>query len=193
MSPDFSTGTPDGVLPPVPACYQTKVLARRHLLVGVGESAARFWADRGAADIRFLSDHQLVDAIVARYFAISLVGFKRRHRFLESERINNGKIAALLVRQCVADRSERLFAIPPEHDSVPKRALINGDFLLRLFQTILQVTPAQIKSTAPRDALMLQRDLRYCLTHKLDISEEWLSWAAYVYALRFGKILDLVG
>ena len=184
----------------VPALYQGKVLARRHLVVGIGKSTAKFWSDRilesegiGNA-VSFLDDHVLIDSIVSRYFALSVSGFKKRHEFPEGDRINNAKIAALMVKRCLTDGSWRLFKIHDRLATPDRQKLINGTYLYRLFLATIEATPESIKLAIPNNEqrTLLERDVRLCLTREYDVSEEWLAVAAMTFSIHYGTPRDAI-
>lgn len=188
-----------GDLPPpadVPPAYLYKVPARRHLLVGVGLSTAEDWSDIiGVPDgIVFNAEHPLVDRIIDRYFALSVVGFKTRHKFPEGERINNAKIAALLVRRCLDDGSKRLFTLAPDLDRPGRVDMVHGDFLFRLLLATVEANPGSVKAAIPKvgERTLLEKEVRYCLTHDQAISEEWLAVVALQFAIHYGSLKSAV-
>lgn len=175
--------------------YSFKVPARRHLIARVGQSVASYWSelilekDGVANGVRFQDQHPLIDRIVSRYFGLSVAGFKQRHHFPEGDRINNAKIAALMIKRCIADGAERLFVLDPAVDSVRRRDLVHGDFLYRLLMTVVEATPAKLRQAVPDPNLRktLESDVRYCLTHRSDISEDWLAVTAFSYSIHYGE------
>lgn len=184
----------------VPPIYQFKVEARRHLLVDVGLSTAAYWSERIEAKegvkgaVTFLKDHGLVESIVTRYFGLSVAGFKKRHEFSEGERINNAKIAALMVKRCLQDGSKRLFDLAQSVRSEQRQTFINGDYLYRLFLAIVEATPEAIAMKVPGGDLrqMMARDLRLCLTREYQVAEEWLAVTALSYSIHYGALRDAV-
>ena len=178
----------------VPALYLGKIEARRHLLVGVGVSTATYFCDlirrtEGIDNaVVFQQDHPLVESIVTRYFALSVAGFKVRHEFPADDRINNAKIAALMIKRCLDDGSKRLFQLDRSITSEKRQSLINGVFLYRLFMTIVEATPDTIAKAIPDKKLrkMIEQDVRLCLTREYEVSEEWLAVTALAYSIHYG-------
>lgn len=199
----MSSNSDQAAIPPpmaVPPVYLYKVEARRHLLVDVGFSTAAYWSRRiektdGIKDaVVFQEKHALLESIVTRYFALSVAGFKDRHEFPEGERINNAKIAALMVKRCLDDGSHRLFSIAPQVHTEGRQRLINGDYLYRLFLATVEATPGTIERAVPNKNLrqMMERDLRLCLTRAYEVAEEWLAVTALSYSVHYGIPRDAV-
>ncbi|MBF5093208.1 hypothetical protein F1643_00740 [Azospirillum sp. INR13] len=123
-----------------------------------------------------------IEALVEKYFR-NVAAFKIRNDYKLTDRINQEKICALLLRTCAHGRWDDIFGIKqkyPPHDFMEK--------LYNEFSFILICAFAGVPDTAGMGSI--QRDFQICMHQKQFMPDEWACLMMTAFVKAYGQRLD---
>lgn len=162
-----------------------KLLARLHTLqqladdvVGIYSELARSRHD--CADPLAVRPARL-EAVVKRYFD-SVKRFKFRHHIAPDDKINQPKIAALLVEAVLEESDvEGVFEIPRTLRGTDFEDALLYEFCYAIVTDVLYLRSADVPFIQKRDFIM-------CLD-RYSADAEWVAWSFYNLCVAYGQFL----